>query len=226
VERPILFSTAMVQAILEGKKTQTRRIIKHQPRYNLRSSLETEDGIILRWNEYSENPIADEKTGSPWGYGYKTPYDIGDILWVRETWCEYNNKFYYKADKKCYGCTEDGICMPRDIKRHVTCELCEGVGVEGYIRWKPSIHMPREAARLFLKVINVKVERLQSISRMDIKAEGIYQACLNCGKGECVDTLDCGLKQGFKNIWDSLNEKSGYGWDTNPWVWVIEFEKQ
>lgn len=224
----------MVQAILKGRKTQTRRIIKPQPRCNLKPSLETEDGIILRWNEYSENPIADEKTGSPWGYEYKTPYDIGDILWVRETWCNYNNKFYYKADKKCYGCTEDGICMPRGIERHITCELCEGVGVEGYIRWRPSIHMPREAARIFLKVKDVRVERLQEISFDDAIAEGMgREGHIAMGISIPESEEEFNFKQYperlFKRIWNGTIKQQDidkYGWDANPWVWVIEFEKQ
>ena len=217
MERPILFSTAMVKAILEGRKTQTRRVIKAPVLRNVREPDKVLfDGKICKFNWHGDDVIG--------GFEIKPKYQPGDILWVRETWCNYNNKFYYKADKKCYGCTEDGICMPRGIERHVTCELCEGVGVEGYIRWRPSIHMPREAARIFLKVKAIRVEKLQDISETDAIAEGVNHQWEINHNGE--KTLKKVCTTVFKEFWDSLNEKNGYGWDTNPWVWVIEFEKQ
>jgi hypothetical protein len=205
--KPILFSTPMVQAILDGRKTMTRRIVK----------VNIADRFVL---DDSGNVLGSYTEGMPEVYPTidDAPYQEGDILWVRETWCNYNNKFYYKADKKCYGCTEDGICMPRGIESHITCELCESVGVDGYIRWRPSIHMPREAARIFLRVKTVRVERLQDITEEDAKAEGCMPTILD-------GVVFIAAKGEFHAIWDNLNAKRGFGWDANPWVWVISFER-
>jgi hypothetical protein len=223
-EKPILFSTPMVKAILEGKKTQTRRVITPQPKFILK---EHNGG----WNEYSEYPIADPVCNSPWGYGRICKYKVGDILWVREAFRKgnilsfYPLKYYYKADNPE---RKDAI-------------------------WKPSIHMPREAARLFLEVTSVRVERLQDITDKEAIAEGMITNeqyaelsgeavpeayCPTCngtglhlavGENLGVMEVDCckcdTAKKRFSLLWDSLNAKRGYSWESNPWVWVIEFEK-
>jgi hypothetical protein len=164
-EKPILFSTPMVKAILDGKKTMTRRVIKPQPLERIDDS-----EIILIGNEFS-------------------PYKIGDILWVRETWncISYDGKtiekYWYKAD---------------------TDNASE--------KWRPSIFMPREAARIFLKVTGVMVERLQDITEDDAKKEGFSSM------------KEFYAREKFLHTWDALNAKRGHGWDANPWVWVIQFE--
>jgi len=216
--KPIIFSTPMVQAILDGRKTQTRRVIIPQPD---------------RFFEVDDTPGNFHLYDVEWGLGQIYPkYQVGDILWVRETWYyeehmhdltegepdlasgRYSHRYVYKADNRDY---------PVNV----------GVGEHG---WKPSIHMPREAARLFLRVKNVRVERLQEITPVEVVAEGMgAHECRECiatyGNPCCQDEeSECGLGDeilgDFRELWNSLNAKRGYGWDTNPWVWVIEFERE
>jgi hypothetical protein len=134
------------------------------------------------------------------GYGekfFKLPCESGDILYVRETWKKAPNGYYYYED------------WQRNDIADVT-------------KWKPSIHMPKEAARIWLKVTNVRVERLQKIAPQGAWKEGARCSCLH-------PVPDCaGNKTAFVNIWNSTIKKSDidrYGWDANPWVWVIEFER-
>lgn len=174
MEKPILFSTEMVRAILDGRKTQTRRVVKPSV---------FEKGTNWFWNPNENICLAQ--------------YRKGDVLWVRETWAK-DDTYYYKAD---------GSCGDRCGK------------------WKPSIHMPKEAARIWLEVTDVRVERLQEITEEAARAEGITR--VEDGKWESEFRLgwfDRPIKA-FRALWDSLNAKRGYGWETNPWVWVIEFER-
>lgn len=172
---PILFNTEMVRAILDGRKTQTRRVIKPQP-------------TNPRWNNVGWLGWDDGH-----GYRMKAPCAIDDVLWVRETWdnipvspgghMRMGGKFYYKADG--------------DIRPD---------GWQG--NWHPSIHMPREAARIFLRVKDVRVERLRDMNDSDLANEGF---------GDWIR---------FISLWNStikLADCDKYDWNTNPWVWVIEF---
>lgn len=176
-QRPILFSIPMVEAILEGRKTQTRRIAKLQPfegEYYMQ--IATDEFVYVSKNAYS----------GP----YQCPFGkVGDILWVRETWGVCSNLplgtgYIYKAD---------------DYPKYM--EPC---------KWKPSIHMPKDACRIFLKITDVRVERLQDISDEDAKAEG-------------VKTEYGSYRHGFIQLWKSINGEES--WNANPWVWVIEFER-
>ena len=184
--KPILFSTPMVQAILDGRKTQTRRVIKINgcPITSPKESLElTKEGLIYH------------SFCSMSGY-YKLLYQPGDILWVRETWSkDENGEYVYRTN---YGTTEDDSFPPSMFK------------------WKPSIHMPREAARIFLKVTNVRVERLQDIT----EDEAIKEGAKAYGQNNCSGTS---ARIAFAEIWDKTTTE--YEWRTNPWAWVIEFEK-
>jgi hypothetical protein len=195
-EIPILFSTPMVQALLSGTKTMTRRIVKMYA---------TSDAHPMRQN-------------ATWLQENKTcPYGkVGDILWVREgfyklTSEKLNGNFFYKADLATQGWN---------------------------FKWKPSIHMPKEACRLFLKVKAVRVERLQDIPRQDCINEGIAYKEENWEKlrglpGSYFDygrKTFCPLPSGkispsmsFKSLWNSINGPDS--WSANPWVWVIEFER-
>jgi hypothetical protein len=177
--KPILFSTSMVQAILDGRKTQTRRVVNPQPD---------------RFFEVCDTPGNYHLYDVEWGLGRIYPkYQVGDILWVRETWSkDENGEYVYRAN---YGTTEDDSFPPSMFK------------------WRPSIHMPREAARIFLRVTNVRVERVQDITAHDAIREGMESEIP-------FDTVD-----EFKELWNNLNAKRGYGWDTNPWVWVVKFER-
>ena len=185
--KPILFNTEMVQAILEGRKTVTRRVLKRP--FEIHSN-----GYITKPRKiYRFCP-------------YESPYEVNDVLYVRETWNEWTGGYVYKA----------------------WCEPFPQAGACGL--WKPSIHMPREAARIFLRVTDVRVERLQDMKYKDMWAEGISNPCDSCN--ECYDRCDtCAKKEweeiGFIALWNSTIKKDQlkyYGWESNPYVWVIEFE--
>lgn len=190
--KPILFNTEMVRAILDGRKTVTRRVVKPQPEFL--------SGLVI------------------------PPYQLGDILYVRETWTEledvYGTPYYaYKAD--------DSV-------------LLHSAG-ENFTKWRPSIHMPKEAARIFLRVTNIRVERLQDITDDDCQKEGIvafskdgrlykYAPADEEGDYPIWAWSDTPLtpQAAMQRVWDTTIKKSDldrYGWNANPWVWVIEFER-
>jgi len=188
--KPIIFSTPMVQAILDGKKTQTRRVIKI-------------DDAPENW----KISIAGTSIVRTEPYDVKLPrYAAGDILWVRETFCEVPYEYNHIPIKGGH-ITIPKYAYKADSERDYT-------GI-----WKPSIHMPREAARIFLRVKTVRVERLQDITEEDAIAEGMSNTLVD-------GVVFISAKGNFHVFWDSLNIKRGYGWDTNPWVWVIEFERE
>lgn len=187
-EHPILFSGPMVRAILDGRKTQTRRVVKFGTR---------PDG-----NTNNEPPLNACPYGQP-----------GDRLWVRETFATIK---WPAREPTPYGHT--------DVTYRATANPAVKVD-----RWRPSIHMPRKFCRLILEVKAVRVERLQDISISDAIAEGVEEmARLVKNQHEYYwvndHTIDCTYAGGFGCLWDSLNAKRGYGWNENPWVWVIEFE--
>lgn len=152
---------------------------------------------------------------------YKAPYQPGDILYVRETWYKGLERYIYRAD---YSDTEK---FYRD-------------GKEIEMKWHPSIHMPKEASRIWLKVTNVKVERLQEMKPVDVIKEGAYPDCWDClntygesGSQCCYWTEEqcsqCdGVMMEWEKLWNSTIKKADldrYGWNASPWVWVIEFER-
>lgn len=206
---PILFNTEMVRAILDGRKSCTRRLVKIRRKdacgfYVTKKSDGTFSGIY----EYDENESMFDNPLMP-------PYQPGDILYVRETWKKAPNGYYYYED------------WQRDDIADVT-------------KWKPSIHMPKEAARIWLKVTDVRVERLQEMKPVDVIKEGAYPDCWDClntygesGSQCCYGTEEqCSqcdeVMMEWEKLWTSTIKKSDldcYGWDANPWVWVIEFER-
>lgn len=195
-EKPILFSTEMFRAILAGNKTQTRRVIKPRYRKN-ETGLEVSIGNLGRYINIIDEHGCHTRDYSPL-------YEIGDILWVRETWQE--NTIHNEKDKKeipyLYKADPDGVLLRS---------------------WKPSIHMPRKAARLFLEVKSVRVERLQDITGIDVLAEGIDN-----GRSKSIITEKCWenmQRESFAEIWNKYYAKRGYSWNSNPWVFVYEFEK-
>lgn len=183
-EKPILFSGAMVRAILDGRKTQTRRVVKPQPSRDL-FHLECLPGGEWRDEEVSLGLC-------PYG-------QPGDRLWVRETW----------------GMTVDAGVHPADSELVYRATDPDWSTTEGW-KWRPSIFMRRFACRLFLEVTAVRVERLQDISPQDAWAEAIPHDDWETG----------GAVTEFARLWDSINAKRGYGWESNPWVWVVEFRIQ
>ena len=209
--KPILFNTEMVRAILEGRKTCTRRVVKPQPTNTdyCQHDMVTFDRMLPDYyrGDYS---CACRKCGygvMPNGKSaFKPPYKPGDILYVRETWqyacdldgneqiIEGTERYLYAADGEP---PFDNWIMPDGTYRD-------------HMPWRPSIHMPREAARIFLRVTDVRVERLQDCGNMQAKDEG------------------CSCCSHFARIWDETikpSDRDTYGWDANPWVWVIEFER-
>lgn len=193
--KPILFNTEMVRAILDGRKSCTRRIVKHDV------------GAILNSPYHKEHPeVADKQIISKLCI---PPYQPGDILYVRETWKKAPNGYYYYED------------WQKDDIADVT-------------KWKPSIHMPKEAARIWLKVTDVRVERLQEITQKNAENEGVgnlfYEDIGYSEKnyGTEVDKEYGIAREQFAWLWESTIKKSDldrYGWNANPWVWVIEFER-
>lgn len=183
--RPILFNTEMVRAILEGRKTVTRRAVKIAHGGAL--ELHDDPGGVLRLCERCGTLIG----------GLRPPYQPGDILYVRETWARHDSPI----DGVWYGYRADG----RD-------ETPDG-------RWHPSIHMPREAARIFLRVTDVRVELVQEIDDAGAFAEGA---------GDPNAIYYIGIRRGkFAALWDGTikpKDRDRYGWEANPYVWVIEFE--
>lgn len=194
---PILFNTDMVCAILDGRKTTTRRIAKGVYPYS-----EYGDFTTIIKGEMT-GPISMEDV-----IKIKSPYKPGDILYVRETWCGgYDGEVYfYLADKN----TE------REQRQLLNYGEC---------KWHPSIHMPKEAARIWLKVKDIIVERLQDMNTGDIISEGVV---IRPEAYNDPDNARLQARAEFKAIWDSTIKKSDldkYGWEANPLVWVIEFER-
>lgn len=208
--KPILFNTEMVRAILDGRKSCTRRIVKPQPQSRLCYTFAGSDcgtwGYPSKtahesWGDKYRLPdgITDEELKRRW----KPPYRVDDILYVRETWSEgYEDGTYiYRACDKL----ADLPTFKESSK----------------LIYHPSIHMPKEAARIWLKVTGVRVERLQEITSEQICREGVEVEYPHALNGE-------EKRYAFSTLWNSTIKKSDidtYGWDANPWVWVIEFDR-
>lgn len=207
---PILFNMDMVRAILDGRKTVTRRVIKPQPKCRLCYTFAgcnhgtwsyPSDTAHEFWGEEYRLPdcITDDDKQMVW----TPPYHTDDILYVRETWSEWDGGYVYKAWQSPF---------PQ-------------AGAYPTTTWRPSIHMPREATRIWLKVTDVRVERLQEIDGTEILAEGIDNGKSNRAQGKRWENMQ---RMAFESLWNSTIKKSDlarYGWDANPWVWVIEFER-
>lgn len=203
--KPILFNGHMVRAILDGRKTVTRRVVKPQPVSKL--------AYCMAGYKHGTWGYPGDDVWKDWGYAYKRdtpipenersrnwtpPYLTGDVLWVRETWSvkigEQSYEYIYRA----------------------TDSLTPYGG-----KWSPSIHMPRDAARIWLRVTNVRVERLQDIDEAGAKAEGGKVRIWKCSPSRTA-------REDFALIWDGTinpTDCNRYGWEANPWVWVIEFER-
>lgn len=248
MERPILFSAPMVRAILEGRKTQTRRVIKPQPTLpegfkeyrwftGLTKSItrggktQVFDPPVKNSNlwycstepcEYNElgdgTRIPHSRQADP--FQFRCPYGKpGDRLWVRE-------KFRYHFDDELYYCIQYGhdksVIKPKgltELQGMQFIDRCEEN--EGDNLWKPSIHMPRWASRITLEITDIRVERLQDISESDAKAEGAPQ-CLMDDESKFYERKNGTYKTGFVGLWSHINGPDS--WEQNPFVWVIEFK--
>ncbi len=223
-EKPIIFSGPMVRAILEGHKTQTRRVIPCQPE---------SFGPPMWWLPDFAQPIRPPSREAYIAEALKRcPYQVGMTLWVRETWAECGRIDYpgvvldyegikYRADG------EVRHCSGRTLR--------EWAGKEPqYVgKWRPSIFMPRWASRITLEVTGVRVGRVQDISEEDVLSEGTEQVAweskdyreYTCMWRDCASAIRTRRRAEFRKLWDSINAKRGYGWDTNPWVFVYEFRR-
>lgn len=196
-ERPILFSGEMVRAILEGCKTQTRRVIK--PREIER--MEYKERLTWTFN------LPKFTKHCPYG-------SDGSRLWVRETWAPLSPDEYWRPIEQCnieYRADTPHAKYPGEWPEE------EARGNDEAPKWRPSIFMPRWASRITLEITNVRVQRLFDISQEDAQAEGVSI--------EATRTLT--HVGAFAITWDAINKKRGYGWEggTNPWVWVITFKQ-
>ena len=231
--KPILFNTEMVQAILEGRKTVTRRVVKYYSRtptkdgkdkfYKIDENLNGTNPNRLYAGFYNNNDIfyIDGEKHIDALY-YPLYFKVGDILYVRETFNdEETDSVLYAADKEF---TDFGM---KKVDGYMF--------VESEVRWKPSIHMPKVAARIFLKVTDVRVERLQDITQEDVFQEGLSPWDDRCADENWRPTFydpDSGgspqMIQGFSLLWNSTIKKQNldkYSWEANPFVWAIEFER-
>lgn len=202
--KPILFNTEMVRAILDGRKDATRRIVKGF----------IPDDAVWGYTAFTPKGYISCRGTFADGYGekfFKLPCEPGDILYVRETWYKSPLRYMYRAD---YSDTEKFFQDGKEVN----------------IKWSPSIHMPKEAARIWLKVTDVRVERLQKCGEgwcIEIEKEGIVtpqSPILYISDDKYHDAL----RVEFQKLWNSTIKKSDlyrYGWDANPYVWVIEFEQ-
>ncbi len=198
-EHPIIFSSEMVKAILEGRKTMTRRVVKPQP----------ESSEFIRWDldfdwRYKGEGISLNRESMP----KYCPYgQVGDRLWVRETWCQ-------DLDTNC-------------ITKHIVYKA--SAHPQAGFTWKPSIFMPRWASRITLEITNIRVERLQEITQDDAFKECMTrELAIQLGLSVSPSEEEFNLTQArriFIELWNSINAKRGYSWESNPWVWVIEFKR-
>lgn len=205
MNKPILFNTEMVKAILDGRKTVTRRIIKNVPDNVFIGKCSLGCGLFDKKTTFR---VAEPKV------------KVGDILWVRETFGNYGDgtQILYKAD------------FPNGAKQYMH---NDGIHMCDIPKWKPSIHMPKSAARIFLKVTDVRVEKLQDITDEQCMKEGISEEKVTLNEDMFPNLQGCNAeiqngsaeKSVFGNLWDSTVKDGNHFYSANPYVWVIEFER-
>jgi hypothetical protein len=200
-ERPIICTGESVLGILEDRKRHTRRVVKNQPP---NWAIEPQP-VIGIWCGFH----GDIEPGRPAKWTVKCPYgQVGDRLWVRETWfLASTGAVFYRAD---------------------------GNELENCWSWRSPIYMPRRFSRITLEITELRVERLQNITREDAIAEGVDWK--RCPAYQTIEDIEFTKRHlpahttidyigGYRRLWDSINKKRGYGWKTNPWVWVIDFKR-
>ena len=210
----------MVRAILDGRKTVTRRVVKPQPDRvysggNVELRCHTDGPHKGEWHCYRESPPLDKVVNRTWGGQIKPPFQVGDTLYVRETWAYVSDWINVDPDVGIF----DGYIYKADWKE------------KEHPKWRPSIHMPKEAARIFLRVTDVRARRLRDMTNEDAEREGALtdERLTIEEEAGLVGLPTSTLREYFgRHIWDrTIKEKDVplYGWEANPWVWVIEFER-
>lgn len=231
--KPILFNTEMVRAILDGRKSCTRRVIKPQPQSRLCYTYAggncgtwgyPSKTAYENWGEEFKllNDITEEELSKRWN----PPYHTDDILYVRETWqCWRAHRYEATADIRFRAGGDDVRLQFANGNTDSIDRLDYDTFVHKWFshnrEWKPSLFMPKVAARIWLKVTDVRVERLQEITIDGIRNEGLSSMAVHAGDMEIA-------MEEWKNLWNSTIKKpdiNHYGWDANPWVWIIEFER-
>jgi hypothetical protein len=215
--KPILFSTPMVQSILRGEKTQTRRIIKYQ-----KNITDPKIGFSAFTNNDQFEVRGVHENGQYGGSLFKMKYKVGDVLWVRETW-QHTKCLNINPEDENYGFIYKADGQPWEDYENWT--------------WKPSIFMPRSACRIFLKLTKIRIERLNDISEADAIAEGVerwkeermiskpthYKVYFqNCKAEDLCSYTSCPVDS-YSTLWQKINGKKS--WDENPYVFVYEFER-
>jgi len=204
-KKPIIFNSQAVRAILENRKIQTRRPIKPQPSPFAGWAQVEPKLVSYGFNEETGHGYASYEDGS--FRQFPSPYNVGDQLWVQETWWDRRDHIPMVEDLNAIHYAADNWYPPDEL---------------AHIHYKrPSVHMPRWASRITLKVTSVRIEQIQNISPVDIEAEGtpltdqlVYHV---------MDLYQHQRYRDFIQMWDSNYAKRGYSWVRNPWVWVIEF---
>lgn len=217
-EHPILFSGEMVRAILDGRKTQTRRAIKPQPEPEWwpvpNPDLCSGDAMFLAEGRDTSQRVQ---------HRIKCPWRVGDKLWVKETWRPWWDNdppegsglwcvVQYRADM--------AVKKPNITDESIGFAFTQQCDLAPNVPWRPSIHMPRWASRTMLEVTGVRAERVQEISEADAEAEG----CVAHG-GE-QSSYFTSATDAYRDLWNSINAARGCGWDANQWVWVREFKRE
>ena len=215
-QRPIIFNTEMVKAILDGRKTQTRRILKVPKNGRIKP------GTVVHSNGVIS--ICFDQSGCAEWKMLKCPHGkIGEHLWVRETWA--TEKYCdNKKPSELHGIETIWFLSDGDYN---------GIGTHTQGKTRPSIFMPRWASRINLEITDIRVERVQDIKERDCEAEGIevaesigdYAGTLWTARTGKATFSFFDAQSAFQYLWDSINAKRGYGWESNPHVWIIEFKK-
>ena len=223
--RPILFNTDMVRAILDERKTETRRKIKF-PKNRFTGEIPKADSVKVYKNTLLSDKIGFHEDPH-YGFDMKPPCKRGDVLYIRETW-GWCPCWDCGMDMEEGGCAEESVTRVYNQKKREYGCYCYKASMEdgeelSVDTWHPSIHMPKEVARIWLKVKDVGAERLQDISGHEVLKEGI-----NSHVHPEADYFNLNQREMFEKIWNSTIQKSDqdlYGWNANPWVWVIRFER-